>query len=138
MDMARTRSIPEPWYSAMVKAGFTGVADEPVINRLSAESGLAQTTIANIIDGKTRPKAPAIIALAGALGRTPQTVAGWCGQAWGRPTPNRTLPADVSKLTRREWKAALELIACFAEARSDPMELRPTPRTVKGQRPGNS
>jgi len=113
--------IPEPWASALVRAGFTDPRysdDRPSLGALAEAAGVHTTTVSRMVHGRGKPKHENVEAVAAALRVDVVEVSEWARQARTEAEPYR-MPAEVNLLTRREQAAITELIRAMAEARRE-------------------
>lgn len=113
--------IPEPWASALVRAGFTDPRysdDRPSLGALAEAAGVHTTTVSRMVHGRGKPKHENVEAVAAALRVDVVKVSEWVRQARTEVEPYR-MPAEVNLLTRREQAAITELIRAMAEARRE-------------------
>src|SRR5690625_5188031 len=113
--------IPEPWASALVRAGFTDPRysdDRPSLGALAEAAGVHTTTVSRMVHGRGKPKHENVEAVAAALRVDVVKVSEWARQARTEAEPYR-MPAEVNLLTRREQAAITELIRAMAEARRE-------------------
>jgi transcriptional regulator with XRE-family HTH domain len=108
--------IPEPWATALVEAGCVdprGTVDRPSLRQLSDRTGIAVTTLTNLVTGRRRTTQDNIDRVAAALGKSPRLVTEWAGRQRTIGTPYAP-PADASLLDDRERRAVDEMINLLA------------------------
>lgn len=111
--------IPEPWATAMVRAGMTDpryYEPRPSMGRLAEAAGVHTTTVSRMVHGLKRPDPANVAAVAAALRLSPVEVSGWVNQARSVQA-EYVPPAEVNLLTRREQDALSELIRSIAATR---------------------
>lgn len=114
--------LPEPWASALVKAGFTDrrhTDDRPSMGSLAAAIGVHGTTVSNMVHGRRVTDPATIAATAEALGVDVRIVASWVSQSRTVREPYR-VPPEVNSLTKREQDGISELIRAMAAGRQAP------------------
>lgn len=112
-------SIPEPWATAIVTAGYKDPRfDEPTpsLRALGEAAHLHTTTVSRMVQGKGVAKVENVAAVAEALGVDVRTVSEWVRQARAEVEPY-VPPAEADLLTRRERDALTELIRAVTESR---------------------
>ncbi|MBM4707840.1 XRE family transcriptional regulator [Rhodococcus hoagii] len=116
-ELPRGQVAPEPWKSAMEKAGaISPKTKQASMNALARMCGVHSTTIQRIIDRRTGARgveADTIQKIADALQEPPSVVAGWIGQVWGENEPY-VPPKEADMLGPRERKALNEIIRSMA------------------------
>lgn len=111
--------IPEPWATAIVRAGFTDPRfsdDRPSLGALADKAGIHTTTVSRMVNGVGTARQRNVAAVADALGVDVVTVSAWVRQARSESEPYEA-PEEVNLLTRREQEALTELIRAIAETR---------------------
>jgi len=112
-------SIPEPWATAIVAAGYKDPRfDEPTpsLRALGEAAHLHTTTVSRMVQGKGVAKVENVAAVAEALGVDVRSVSEWVRQARAEVEPY-VPPAEADLLTRRERDALTELIRAVTESR---------------------
>lgn len=109
------REAPEPWATAMRKAGAVDPRnDNPSMSALAKMADLHTSTVASLIF-RERETEPAVIErVASALGIDVREVSTWAGVARSVSDPY-VAPPEANLLTARQRKALTEMIRAFAE-----------------------
>lgn len=113
--------IPEPWATALVEAGLVdprGRDDRPSLRQLSERTGIATTTLSQMVQGGRRTRQDNIDRVADALRVDPRKVAEWVGRARTVAKPYDPPPV-ASLLDERERKAIDEVINLLARGKMD-------------------
>lgn len=114
--------IPEPWYTALVEAGFVdqhaGREElRPSRRALATALGLGTTTVSRMISGQTIPKPATRRAVANALHVSVDKIDSWLGVE-SRRTPFKIPPdVDADLLDVREQNAVIEMIRLFVRSK---------------------
>lgn len=111
--MRKRRETPEPWMSAMERAGIGS------LQQLAARTGLSVATVVRLVHGEGESSDATLAAVAGVLRHADaRHVAEWAGATW-RSRPE--LPDAARKLTPKQWRAVERLI----DAMADPGHVEP-------------
>ena len=112
-------NIPEPWATAIIKAGYKDpryAEPTPSLRALAEEAGLHTTTVSKMVRGVGVAKVENVAAVAEKLGVDVRTVSDWVKQARAVSEPY-VAPAEADLLTQRERDALTELIRAVTESR---------------------
>lgn len=117
----RNLMLPEPWQTALLKAGITDpITGEPSLRALSRATNLHVVTIRNLIFGKTtRPNVNSIADIAKVLKVRPEVVASWVNLAHTDSMEKWEPPAESMLLTHIERNAIEKLIYTLVSGRTD-------------------
>jgi len=112
--------LEEPWYSALIDAGFVDTRTGKPSQRQLAESiGVHPSTVSRAIRGSNAGSAAVdlVYALAGALHKTPTVVASWVGRSWSEGVAAYEPPAGTEVLSHHQREALNTVVrAMIAEA----------------------
>lgn len=131
------REAPEPWATAMIKAGATDPrnAQRPSMSRLGEMAGgIGPSTITGMIYGERRTDVETIRRVADALRVKPELVSEWAGRARAVRKPYEP-PDEADLLTDQQRKALNLLIRSIVADRleeSDPHGDTATTRQAEG------
>ena len=105
-----TRETPEPWATALKRAGLTDPRNgQPSMRALAEEVGVHTSTISDMMHGRRKSNVTTIERVAKALGVEATTVSKWAGAPRATILPY-TPPAEANLLDTRQRKALDELI----------------------------
>ncbi|GAB37212.1 hypothetical protein GOSPT_004_00270 [Gordonia sputi NBRC 100414] len=109
--------VPEPWYSALLNAGFTGPHGDPSLRQLALAVDIHPSTVSRIIHGtNTRGARPEYLGrIAKALRTDPAKVAEWAKSEWREGPGPYTPPAGTEILALRQRETVDRVIRAFIE-----------------------
>lgn len=109
--------VPEPWYSALLNAGFTGPYGDPSLRQLALAVDIHPSTVSRIMHGTNARGARAehIEGIAKALRMDPVKVAEWAKSEWREGPGPYTPPAGTEILTLRQRETVNRVIRAFIE-----------------------
>lgn len=126
VDVSPLDDIPDPWHTAMEKAGTYSFRD------LSAKTGLGTSTVSALIYGRTASSERTMQTVADSLRLPVTTIREWASAARGEREPF-VLPAEANRLTRKDREAVLAVVRQLAAARADARTAAtPEPDTLEG------
>jgi hypothetical protein len=139
LDGDAMSTIPEPWKSAMVRAGMTDPRyrdPRPSFGQVAGAANLHTTTVSRMVYG-TAASSPGVIAsVAKVLGVDPVVVSQWAHRARSVTAPYQ-VPDEVHQLDEREQRALTELIRAMAAAKeSEPRGNTPATSGAAADRGG--
>lgn len=131
--------VPEPWASALVKAGLTDpryADDRPSLRQLASAIGRTASTVSNMVYGRKSTSPATVAAAADALHVDVRQVSSWVNQGRSVREPYR-VPDEVNNLTQRQQDAISELIRAMAEGREEVVgnAEHPAPMNPTGESP---
>ncbi|NKY95590.1 helix-turn-helix domain-containing protein [Gordonia sputi] len=115
--MTNGTMVPEPWYSALLNAGFTGPHGDPSLRQLALAVDIHPSTVSRIIHGtNTRGARPEYLGrIAKALRTDPAKVAEWAKSEWREGPGPYTPPAGTEILALRQRETVDRVIRAFIE-----------------------
>lgn len=112
--MTTRRDVPEPWASAMIRAGVTDPRNDkrPSMNQLAQLTGVHTSTITSMVWGERDTDQGTLDRVAEVLRIKPSLVAEWAGRARDEETPYEP-PAVASLMTQDQRNIVDSVIRQF-------------------------